>query len=110
MARSRLLSRVFMYGHVQEIASILDDENYDDGSIAPLLIRLAWHGSGSYSKANHTGGSNGATIRFAPECEYGANAGGAYRTSNSYIMVVCDLLCACEFFQAWASRVPGWKQ
>ena len=59
----------------QAIADILDDLEYDDGSIAPVLIRLAWHGSGSYDKATNTGGSNGATIRFRPESAYGANAG-----------------------------------
>jgi len=57
------------------IADILDDPDYDDGSIAPVLIRLAWHASGSYDKSTNTGGSNGATIRFKPESAYGANAG-----------------------------------
>lgn len=33
----------------QAIAGILDEENFDDGSIAPILIRLAWHGSGEAS-------------------------------------------------------------
>lgn len=40
-----------------------------------MLIRLAWHACGTYSKADGTGGSNGATMRFAPESEHGANAG-----------------------------------
>ena len=64
------------FPHWQAIADILDDPDYDDGSIAPVLIRLAWHASGSYDKATNTGGSNGATIRFKPESAYGANAGG----------------------------------
>lgn len=29
----------------------------------PILVRLAWHCSGSYDKASNTGGSNGATMR-----------------------------------------------
>lgn len=77
----------------QAIADILDDENYDDGSVAPLLIRLAWHGSGSYDKATGTGGSNGATIRFEPERGYGANAGVASVCVDVHAGV-CLCMCA----------------
>ena len=35
------------------------------GSYGPVLVRLAWHASGSYDKASNTGGSNGATMRQA---------------------------------------------
>lgn len=58
-----------------DIARILEDSNYDDGSWAPVLVRLAWHASGTYDKDSKTGGSNGATMRFAPESNHGANAG-----------------------------------
>lgn len=47
----------------------------DDEDMGPTLIRLAWHASGTYDKATKTGGSNGATMRFAPELNHGANAG-----------------------------------
>jgi len=57
------------------IAELLEDDKYDDGSYAPVFIRLAWHQSGSFDKATGTGGSNGATIRYSPEKDYGANAG-----------------------------------
>lgn len=40
----------------------------------PIMVRLAWHDSGSYCAKTGTGGAN-ATIRFAPESEFGANAG-----------------------------------
>jgi cytochrome c peroxidase len=40
-----------------------------------VLVRLAWHASGTYDKETGTGGSNGATMRFAPESNHGANAG-----------------------------------
>lgn len=59
----------------EEIASSLDASNYDDGSYGPVYVRLAWHASGTYDKHTKTGGSNGATMRFAPESEHGANAG-----------------------------------
>jgi hypothetical protein len=41
----------------------------------PLIVRLAWHASGTFSKEDGTGGSNGATMRFAPESADDANAG-----------------------------------
>lgn len=53
-----------------------EDEKRDDGtSIGPTLVRLAWHASGTYSVHDKTGGSNGATMRFSPEKDWGANAG-----------------------------------
>lgn len=59
-----------------EIASRLEEkDDYDDGSYGPVLLRLAWHCSGTYDKETGTGGSNGATMRFAPEADHGANAG-----------------------------------
>ncbi|ORY66445.1 mitochondrial putative cytochrome c peroxidase [Pseudomassariella vexata] len=59
-----------------DIAARLEEEDdYDDGSYGPVLVRLAWHASGTYDKETKTGGSNGATMRFAPEGDHGANAG-----------------------------------
>lgn len=58
------------------IAKRLEEhDEYDDGSYGPVLLRLAWHASGTFDKATGTGGSNGATMRFAPEGDHGANAG-----------------------------------
>jgi len=58
------------------VAKLLwEKDDYDDGSYAPVILRLAWHASGTYDAATGTGGSNGATMRFAPEAEHGANAG-----------------------------------
>lgn len=54
---------------------LADETDYDDGSYGPVLLRLAWHASGTYDKETGTGGSNGATMRFAPESDHGANAG-----------------------------------
>jgi len=36
-----------------------EKDNYDDGSYGPVLLRLAWHASGTYDKETNTGGSNG---------------------------------------------------
>jgi cytochrome c peroxidase len=54
---------------------LVEKDEYDDGSYGPVLVRLAWHASGTYDAATGTGGSNGATMRFAPEGDHGANAG-----------------------------------
>ncbi|CAD0052390.1 unnamed protein product [Aureobasidium pullulans] len=59
-----------------KIAQLLvEHDNYDDGSYGPVLVRLAWHASGTYDAETKTGGSNGATMRFPPEGDHGANAG-----------------------------------
>lgn len=58
-----------------EIAELLDNDDWDDGSYGPILIRLAWHASGTYCAKTGDGGSNGATMRFSPESDFGANAG-----------------------------------
>ncbi|BFZ53212.1 heme peroxidase [Savitreella phatthalungensis] len=64
-----------VYAAIVKAMDSEDAENYDDGSFGPVLVRLAWHASGTYDKATNTGGSNGATMRFAPESDHGANAG-----------------------------------
>ncbi|KAF8893544.1 heme peroxidase [Infundibulicybe gibba] len=58
------------------IAGLIEEAgDYDDGSYGPVILRLAWHSSGTYDKETKTGGSNYATMRFAPESLHGANAG-----------------------------------
>lgn len=58
------------------IAALLwEKDDYDDGSYGPVLLRLAWHCSGTYDAETNTGGSNGATMRFLPESAHGANTG-----------------------------------
>lgn len=54
---------------------LVEHDDYDDGSYGPVILRLGWHASGTYDVATGTGGSNGATMRFAPEGDHGANAG-----------------------------------
>nr|KAJ3418130.1 cytochrome c peroxidase [Polyrhizophydium stewartii] len=58
-----------------DVAAILKKPDWDDGSLGPVLVRLAWHASGTYDAKSRTGGSNGATMRFKPESTDGANAG-----------------------------------
>eukprot|EP01082_Thalassiosira_pseudonana_P009010 g8052.t1 g8052 contig27:83654-85066(+) len=58
-----------------ELKSLMDNPSWDDGSLAPIFIRLAWHSSGTYDAASNTGGSNGAGMRFATEAADPENAG-----------------------------------
>ncbi|CEJ57311.1 hypothetical protein PMG11_06008 [Penicillium brasilianum] len=59
-----------------EIARLLlEMDEYDGGSYGPGFLRLSWHASGTYDKATGTGGSNGVTMRLAPESKYNANLG-----------------------------------
>ncbi|KAI0721159.1 heme peroxidase [Fomitopsis betulina] len=64
-----------VYKRIAEILDEASDKGYDDGSYGPVLVRLAWHSSGTYDKESGTGGSNYATMRFEPEAKHGANAG-----------------------------------
>ncbi|ODQ82795.1 hypothetical protein BABINDRAFT_29825 [Babjeviella inositovora NRRL Y-12698] len=52
-----------------------DEDEYDYGSYGPVLVRLAWHSSGTYDTNDKTGGSYGGTMRFAPESTDDANNG-----------------------------------
>jgi len=58
-----------------ELRALMESPHWDDGSYAPLLIRLAWHSSGTYDATDGTGGSNGATMRHAIEAVDPENAG-----------------------------------
>ncbi|KAF5690912.1 heme-binding peroxidase [Fusarium circinatum] len=59
----------------KSIIDLLRQPGYDDGSAGPVLVRLAWHSSGTYDVATDTGGSNGAGMRYEAEGGDPANAG-----------------------------------
>jgi hypothetical protein len=62
----------------KDIVKLIEDEDKrrgDGTGIGPTLIRLAWHASGTYDCKAKNGGSNGATMRFCPEGNWGANQG-----------------------------------
>jgi len=56
---------------------LTSNPTYDEyGNYGPLLIRLAWHSSGTFDAKSKMGGSgNGATMRFAPEKDDPENSG-----------------------------------
>lgn len=59
----------------KDIAKLLHQPEYDDGSAGPVLVRLAWHSAGTYDSESDTGGSNGAGMRYESEGGDPANAG-----------------------------------
>mmetsp|Transcript_21539 Transcript_21539/g.50212 ORF Transcript_21539/g.50212 Transcript_21539/m.50212 type:complete len:585 (+) Transcript_21539:71-1825(+) len=58
-----------------DLLRMMDSPDWDDGSWAPILIRLAWHSSGTYSAKDGSGGSNGATMRYPLEQNDPENVG-----------------------------------
>lgn len=64
---------------------VREEDDYDDGSYGPILVRLAWHQSGTYRKtpngelgcpfAQNSGGSYGGTMHFKYEADEPGNAG-----------------------------------
>lgn len=62
---------------IAAVAAAINDllDNDEEDGLGPTLVRLAWHASGTYDKESNTGGSDGATMRFSPESQHGANAG-----------------------------------
>ena len=70
----------------QDLADLMDDDTVVNpskdegvqgggGFVAPMMLRLAWHCSGTWCKTALNGGSDGGTMRFKPECDHGGNAG-----------------------------------
>lgn len=59
------------------IAKKLREEDEYDNYIGygPVLVRLAWHSSGTYDKNDNSGGSYGGTYRFKKEASDPANKG-----------------------------------
>jgi len=58
-----------------ELLKFMKRPGHDDGTLGPLFLRLAWHSSGTYDARTKTGGSNGATMRYAVEANDPENAG-----------------------------------
>lgn len=59
----------------ESVRSVFALESHDDGSLAPIIVRLAWHCCATYDKESGTGGSNGSTMRFLPEMTDEGNYG-----------------------------------
>eukprot|EP00040_Diaphanoeca_grandis_P026341 m.147341 g.147341 ORF g.147341 m.147341 type:complete len:325 (+) comp30530_c1_seq2:144-1118(+) len=57
-------------------AEFESNPRYDDGTLAPIMIRLAWHSASTFDPLLQPyGGCNGATMRFDPEASYHDNKG-----------------------------------
>lgn len=77
-----------------------DDEDVDEGAGRyGLLVRLAWHTSGTYTKKDNSGGSYGGTMIYSPEASDGENAG---------LEVGRDWLVEFTTKYPWLSRGDVW--
>jgi len=56
-------------------ADVIATIKSDKGNYCPIVVRNAWHASGTFDKSDSTGGSDGATMRFEPEASDKANVG-----------------------------------
>lgn len=66
------MSQVYLDAVKSEIRSRIMNQK---ANAVPITVRLAWHASGTFDHSDGSGGSDGATMRFAPELTDGANAG-----------------------------------
>ena len=80
----------------KELLTLMDNPSWDDGSLAPVFIRLAWHSSGTYDSADgvvHVQKAllptdAAASAAVAPNVSEGARSqtpqGAQHRASTSY--------------------------
>lgn len=66
---------IFIFASVLLIQQFYALISYDDGSYGPVLLRLAWHSSGTFNKEDKSGGSSGGTMRHKVEASHVANNG-----------------------------------
>ena len=83
----------------KELARCMNNPSWDDGSLAPIFIRLAWHSSGTYDAASGTGGSSGAGMRFATEAADPENAGLAM--ARAFLEPVKRMFPAISYSDLW---------
>lgn len=82
-----------------ELLNMMDNPSWDDGSLAPIFIRLAWHSSGTYDTASGTGGSNGAGMRFEAEAADPENAG--LHTARAFLEPVKKKFPEISYSDLW---------
>ena len=82
-----------------ELKAAMDNPSWDDGSLAPVFIRLAWHSSGTYDKDTATGGSNGAGMRFDKEADDPENAGLA--SARAFLEPIKRKFPAISYSDLW---------
>ena len=83
----------------RELKAMMDNPSWDDGSLAPTFIRLAWHSSGTYDKDTATGGSNGAGMRFSAEADDPENVG--LNAARSFLEPVKRKFPAISYSDLW---------
>ncbi|KAL4437883.1 hypothetical protein ABPG74_001054 [Tetrahymena malaccensis] len=84
----------------QDVKLILKQDGHDEyGHIGPILVRLAWHSAGTYSKFDQSGGSNGATMRFQKELSDPENNG--LQVAQKYLEQIKQKHPAISYSDLW---------
>ncbi|KAF5209907.1 heme peroxidase [Clavispora lusitaniae] len=79
---------------------IREEDDADQGAGRyGVLVRLAWHSAGSYSKKDNSGGTFGGTMVYTTEATDGGNAG---------LEVARDFLSEFTYSFPWVSRGDLW--
>ena len=84
-----------------DIAKKIEANGDYDGGKGPygMLVRLAWHASGTYNQYNGQGGSYGGGMIYAPESTDPENAG---------LVMAKDFLSEIQYKYPWISRGDLW--
>merc|ERR1719477_461657 len=95
-----------LYQVRRDIISALDDEDHDDGSWGPILVRLAWHASGTYDKSDGSGGCNGATTMVRGDL-FSSAWRGTHLAPTTNLTVRAAVTARRRWFVGTYSRPPG---
>jgi len=95
--------------------TIYDPEFYDDGTYAPMYVRLAIHGSATWQESDRSGGLEGGAMRYKPELSDAHNRGFCkhiLKRQHDLIKVpnpwasYADIQCLCAYVSIECSDGP----
>ena len=85
----------------KDLMTMMDNPSHDDGSIGPILIRLAWHSSGTYDGKNKNGGSEGAGMRLVGSSEDSDPENKGLDVARAFLEPVKDKYPGISYSDLW---------